>query len=184
MELVVHTPTTAPDGARQVLEGIAAELGFIPNLAGAAAGSPALATGFDALRRAATATGLDPVDREIAGLAVGVHVHNSYGVAFHSTRLDRLGAAEQEIEAMRAGSAPSDSRQAAVYEFAREVAVRRGEVGDKAVAALREAGFDDRGVLDILTECAFATLVGLIDNLAGRVPLDDFLRPRTWTAGA
>lgn len=30
----------------------------------------------------------------------------------------------------------------------------------------------------MLAECAFASLVGIVDNLAGRVPLDPFLARR------
>jgi hypothetical protein len=33
-----------------------------------------------------------------------------------------------------------------------------------------------------MAECAFASLVGLMDNLAGRVELDEFLAPRAWSA--
>src|SRR5882724_7076963 len=150
MELVIHTAETAPDGARQVLDGIAGDLGFVPNLAGTAAGSAALVGGFDALRRAAGSTGIDPVDREIAGLAVGVHAGNAYGVAFHSTVLARLGVGEHDLTAMRAGSPPAEARHAAVYGFAREVTVQRGAVGDKPVRLLREAGYTDEHVLDLL----------------------------------
>ena len=38
-------------------------------------------------------------------------------------------------------------------------------------------------VFDVVLECAFATLVGLIDNLAGHVELDAFLVPRAWSPG-
>jgi alkylhydroperoxidase family enzyme len=182
MELVLHTTETAPEASRQVLEGIQETFGFIPNLAASAAGSPALVSGFDGLRRAAAATVIDPVDREVAGLAVGVHARNHYGVAFHSTMLGRLGVGEREIEAMRAGTPPADPHLAAVYEFAAEVTTRRGAVEDKTVTRLHEAGFSTAGILDILTECAFATVVGLIDNVAGQVPLDPFLQPSAWSA--
>jgi alkylhydroperoxidase family enzyme len=180
MELVIHTVGTAPGAAADVLADIEADFGFIPNLAAATATSPRLVAGFDGLRRAAAGTEIDPVHREIAGLAVGVAANNEYGVAFHSLRLDRLGCAD--IDDMRAGAAPGDPAQAAVYEFARELTLRRGDVEDKRLDALRRAGYDTAGILDILTECAFATLVGLIDNLAGHVQLDPPLRPRAWSA--
>ena len=52
MHLAVHTLDDAPADSRAVLEGIAADLGFIPNLAAVAAASPALLAGFDGMRRA------------------------------------------------------------------------------------------------------------------------------------
>jgi hypothetical protein len=35
-------------------------------------------------------------------------------------------------------------------------------------------------VLDVVAECTFAGLVGVVDNLAGRVELDGFLAARAW----
>ena len=35
-------------------------------------------------------------------------------------------------------------------------------------------------ILEVVTECVFASLVGIVDNLAGRVELDEFLQPRAW----
>ena len=80
---------------------------------------------------------------------------------------------------MRAGSAPSDQRLAAVYEFARELVTNRGKAG---VQRLTEQGLGTRQILDIVAECVLASLVGLVDNLAGRVELDPFLAPRQWPA--
>jgi alkylhydroperoxidase family enzyme len=176
MELTSYTTDTAPTESRPVLEGIEADLGFVPNLARTAAGSPALVAGLDGLRRAAAATKIDPVDREIAGLAVGVAVGNRYGVAFHSTMLANLGVSDEEITTMRAGRSRN-----AVYEFAQAVVIGRGQVDQAVVDRLTATGAGTADVLDLLTECAFATLVGLVDNLAGGVELDAFLQPRAWS---
>ena len=43
------------------------------------------------------------------------------------------------------------------------------------------AGLTTVDVLEVVAECTFATLVGLIDNIAGRVELDGFLAPRAWS---
>jgi alkylhydroperoxidase family enzyme len=178
MKLTIHTSESAPAESRPVLDGIRADLGLVPNLAASVAESPALLRGFDGLRRAVAGT--DPIDREVAGLSTGVAVDNHYGVAFHSTVLAKLGVAEDDIDAMRAGSAPADERQAAVYEFARECVTHRGKVSDAALDRLTATGAAPADILDIVAECAFASLVGLVDNLAGRVDLDPFLQPRTW----
>jgi Flp pilus assembly protein protease CpaA len=45
----------------------------------------------------------------------------------------------------------------------------------KLLAALAAAGHDTEQVLEIVAECTFVGLVGVVDNLAGRVPLDGFL---------
>jgi alkylhydroperoxidase family enzyme len=184
MNFNVITPRQAPAASRPILDGIATELGLVPNLAAVAAASPVLLTAFDALRRAVADPSLSPVHREVAGVAVGVAVDNAYGVAFHSTVLASLGLPENEIDAMRAGHEPSSADLAAVYSFARQVVLRRGKVGDDVVDRARRVGFSDADLLAVVAECTFAGLVGTIDNLAGRVPLDDFLLPRQWKSEA
>ena len=182
MNLSILTPEDAPAESRPLLDGIAADVGFVPNLAAVTAASPVLLAGFDALRRAVSHATLPPVHREIAGVAVGVAVDNAYGVAFHSTILGSLGVDEAEIDAMRAGTEPTDPVQAAVYAFARQVALDRGKVSDDVVQRAHDVGLSDSDLLPLVAESAFAGLVGTIDNLAGRVPLDEFLQAQAWKA--
>ena len=178
MRFPIHTLDDAPTASQPLLEGIAAELGVNPNLAGVAAASPALLAGFDGMRRAVATTEIDPVLREIAGLAVGVVVDNHYGIAFHSTMLANLGVAEADITAMRAGQSPSEATRATVHAFATQAAERRGAVDPSTTDALLANGLSTEAALELILEVGFASLVGLIDNLAGHVELDTFLAPR------
>jgi alkylhydroperoxidase family enzyme len=180
MHLTIHTRDTVPEGSRALYDGIAGDLGFVPNLAAAIAESPVLLAGFDGLRRAVGAGGLDPVLRETAGLAVGVAVDNHYGVAFHSTVLGGLGVADDEIDRMRSGQAPGDEAGAAVYELARSLVLDRGKLDAAAMDRARAAALTTGCILEVVAECAFASLVGLVVNLAGGVELDAFLAPRAW----
>jgi alkylhydroperoxidase family enzyme len=180
MDLEILTLETAPAASRTLLDGIASDLGFVPNMAATIAASPTLLSAFDGMRRAVGGETFIPVHREIAGLAVGVAVDNAYGIAFHSTVLGRLGVDDAEIDAMRAGNEPADPTHAAVYAFARAVAVDRGAVEDKVIERALAAGIDRAGLLQLVTECVFAGLVGIVDHLAGRVELDAFLLPRAW----
>jgi alkylhydroperoxidase family enzyme len=182
MHLPITNLNSAPVESKPILDGITEDLGFVPNLAATAAASPTLLRAFDALRRAVGAAELDPVLREVTGLAVGVAVDGAYGTAFHSTMLAGLGVAEADIDRMRAGEAPTDARAAAVYDLARAVVLGRGKVDDGVLARVDAVGLTTTDVLEIVTECAFASLVGTIDNLAGRVELDAFLVPRAWIA--
>lgn len=181
MELIIHTRDTAPEGSRSLLDGIAADVGVLPNLAASIAESPTLLAVFDGMRRAVGAGTLDPVHREAAGVAVGVAVDNAYGVAFHSTVLTRLGVAEDEIKRMRAGEEPADEATAAAYALARELALHRGKGADVAIVRAIAAGLSTAQILEVVGETAFASLVGLIDNLAGRVDLDAFLQAQAWS---
>jgi alkylhydroperoxidase family enzyme len=180
MQLTIHTTESAPPASKPILEGIASELGFVPNLAATIAASPTLLSGFDGLRRAVGSGELDATSREVAGVAVGVAVDNHYGVAFHSTILGKLGMEEAQIERMRDDLPPTDDKLAAAYELARQIAANRGKVDDQAIARAQQAGYSESDILEIVAECTFASLVGVIDNLAGRVELDEFHAARAW----
>jgi alkylhydroperoxidase family enzyme len=180
MQLTIHTVDAAPGASQPLLKGIAEDLGLVPNMAAVIAESPILLTIFDAMRRAVGSARLDPVHREVAGLAVGVAVDNAYGVAFHSMMLGNLGVTERDIDAMRSGRAPADPARAAVYALSRDLVLTRGKVDDAVVARAVEAGLSAEAVLEVVAECTFAGLVGTMDNLAGRVPVDEFLAPRAW----
>jgi alkylhydroperoxidase family enzyme len=184
MQLTIHTIESAPTDSQPILQGIVTELGVVPNLAAAIAASPALLAGFDGLRRAVATTKLDPIHREVAGLATGVAVDNEYGVAFHSTVLDRLGATTDDVEAMRSGREPADAAAGAVYALAFAVAMERGNVPDNVIERARTAGLDDEAILEVVLERAFAGLVGTLDALLDRVELDAFLAARAWQRSA
>ena len=130
MKLTIHTLDTAPSTRFRCSREIREQIGVAPNLACAIAESPVALGAFDDLRRAAAATSIDPIHREIAGLATGVVVDNQYGVAFHSTMLANLGVAAADIARMRSGQPPSDVQAAVVHRLATELASGRGKVDE------------------------------------------------------
>ena len=56
----------------------------------------------------------------------------------------------------------------------------RGKVDEDVVARATAAGLGTAEILEVLAECAFASLVGLMDNFAGPIELDAFLAARAW----
>jgi alkylhydroperoxidase family enzyme len=181
MKLTIHTLETAPSASIPVLEGVREQIGLAPNLARVVAESPVTLRAFDGLRRAAAATALDPIHREVAGLATGVAVDNQYGVAFHSTMLVNLGIAADEVADMRSGRPPTDPDAAVVYRLATELAAERGKVSDRSIADAMAIGYSAESILELATEVQFACFVGVVDNLADRVELDEFLQPQAWS---
>ena len=134
MQLTIHTTESAPPASKPILDGIASDLGLVPNMAATIAASPALLSAFDGLRRAVGSAELDTTSREVAGVAVGVAVDNHYGVAFHSTVLGKLGVDEADLTRMRDGQPPADDKLAAAYDLARQIVIGRGKVDDDAIA--------------------------------------------------
>jgi alkylhydroperoxidase family enzyme len=180
MDLPILTGEAAAAASRPLLDGIAADLGFVPNFAATIAASPTLLAAFDGVRRAVADDSFDPVRREVTGLAVGVAVDNAYGAAFHSLVLAGLGMDAGEIAAMRGGDEPGDPVLAAVYAFARAAVLGRGVVDEAVVRRALDAGLTAPDLLQVVAECTLAGLVGIVDNLAGRIELDPPLAGWAW----
>ncbi len=182
----MHLPTltidTAPEPSRAVLTALAEQLGTVPNLAATAASSSTLLEAFDVLRRAAATATVEPLHRELFGLATAVAIDNGYGVAFHSTVLSGMGVADEVLSRVRAGRAPADPVLGVVHELAVALAAPRPTVHEDLAARLALEGYTPARILDLLVEHLFVRLVGSVDALAGGVELDEFLQPQAWNA--
>ena len=60
----------------------------------------------------------------------------------------------------------TDARTDAALRFARRVAESRGRVSDTEIAALRNAGFDEAGVIEIVVNVALNVLTNYVNNVA------------------
>ncbi len=80
----VHTIDTAPDQSRSLLEGAQQAFGFVPNLIGVLAESPAAAEAYLALGQIFDKSSLTAVERQVAILAISRYNECTYCVAAHS----------------------------------------------------------------------------------------------------
>jgi len=96
---------------------------------------------------------------EANGCGYCLSAHTYLGARFHG-----LDAAE--LDANRDGRS-SDPKAEAALRFAALVVQRRGQVTDADVAAVRDAGFDDAQVVEIVLHVALNTLTNLVNNTLG-----------------
>lgn len=146
-----------------MLDALRDRLGFVPNLFRIAAHSPHALTGLTALHDAASET-LDPKLREQIALAVS-HVNGSrYCLAAHTYWGHQRGLSYEEMQLNRHGKA-SEARANAVVCFAAKVAESRGDVSDRDLEAVREAGFSNAEILDIVTTSVYYLFTNFITNV-------------------
>jgi AhpD family alkylhydroperoxidase len=162
----VHTPQSAPEGAREALAALERNVGFIPNLAGTIAGSPVALKSFVAMQTALRGSRLTGLEREVVGITVSRFNESAYSLAAHSAFAARAGASPDVIAALRAGEPLADERLETVRAFT-EALLTRGEPG----------GLDAEEALEVITQVAYTTLANLTANLAA-TPIDDaFAQP-------
>lgn len=155
---------------RATFEGVRKSLGVLPNLFRVVANSPAALQaqlGF----AGALGRGVLPAKlREQIALAVAEADGCEYCLAAHATLGAGAGLSEADIEAARDGQA-ADAKDAAALAFARAVLATQGRASGPALAAVREAGWDDAAVVEIIAHVALNVFTNTINNVAA-TPVD------------
>jgi hypothetical protein len=151
-----HTVDDAPQACRRLLENV---IRFSPtgrplNLHGQMAHSPAVLVAYTSLRAATAEHGtVGPQLSAALMLAAASAVGNDYVVAITSRLAHLAGWADEQVGALRAGTATGDDKLDAIAGLVREATANSGKVSDTTWIRAVDAGWSD----EQLTE-AFAYL--------------------------
>lgn len=180
----VHTAETAPDEAGASIEQATAAFGFLPNLIGIMASSPALAEAYLALSDIfQTKTGLDGTEQHVVLLTVSRYHECHYCMAAHSTTADMMGVDSGVVEAIRNDRPISDPKLEALRVLTRETVERRGWPSEDTQQRFFDAGFSTSQLLDVLVGIAQKTLSNFTNHIAG-TPVDAPMKANEWTPPA
>ena len=162
----IPTVDAAPEASKPLLAAVKQQLGVVPNLMKLVGHSPAALEGYLSLNGALAKGKLDVQLRERIALAVAEYNGCNYCLSAH----DYLGRnvaklSDGEIDAARDGRS-QDARANAALRFARRVVESRGRVSDIDLAAVRAAGFDEAGVIEIVVSVALNVLTNYVNNVA------------------
>lgn len=164
------SPHDTPAGSRALLDAVHGAFGATPNMFRAVANSPAALQAmwgfFGALGAGSIPTRLG----EQIAVAVADRNGCAYCLAAHTALGRKAGASAADMSAAQAGES-ADPATAAALRFALQVVEQRGHVSGADVASLREAGFDDRQVVEILAHVALNLFTNYV-NVAFAVPVD------------
>jgi len=166
----LQTAATSPAASQALLGQVQSAFGATPNMFKAVANSPAaLASMWGSF--GALGKGRLPA-RLTEKLAVAVANRNrcEYCLAAHTLLGKNAGASEQDMAEAQLGQS-ADPATAAALAFALKVVERRADVGSSDIAALREAGFDDEGIVELLAHVALNLFTNYV-NIALDVPVD------------
>lgn len=168
-------PAEAPEDVRALLEADAETYGRPSLFARALAHNPAvLEARLGYARAVAEEGGLEPELLELATVAVSATNDCAYCVASHVERLiEALSVPAERARAVARGEHGGlDDRERAAVELAEQVARDPGGVGPDGIEALRQAGFDDAGIVALVTACATAVSANAIADALGIDPAD------------
>lgn len=152
--------------AKPLLEAVNKQLGVIPNLMKMTGNSPAALEAYLSLNGAIGKGVLDVQTRERIALATAEYNGCEYCLAAHSYLGKNLAKLDESEIALARDATSADSKAAAALAFAHRVAAARGHVSDSELAAVRAAGFNDRAIVEIVTNVALNVLTNYLNNVA------------------
>ncbi|WP_342242818.1 carboxymuconolactone decarboxylase family protein [Ensifer sp. OTU672] len=163
-------PVSATGASAELLGEIRSAFGVAPNMFRAVANSPAALASmwgsFGALGKGRLGAKLG----EQIAVAVADRNDCHYCLAAHTALGRKAGATAEEMTAAQHGKS-SDPKTAAALTFAQKLVEARGQVSDADVRTLRDAGFDDEDVVEIIAHVALNLFTNYI-NVALAVPVD------------
>ena len=155
---------------KQTLDAIHAAFGATPAMFRAVANSPAA---LNSMWGSFAALGGGVIGARLGEqIAVAIANRNAcnYCLAAHTALGMKAGMSAEVMAAAQAGESPETKTRAAL-QFALKLVEQRGQVEAADVESVREAGFDDEEIVEILAHVALNLFTNYV-NIALDVPVD------------
>ena len=164
-----HTVEDAPDASRALLQKIiqSSPMGRPLNVHAQMAHSPAVLAAYMSLRAVTAEHGtFDPKVSAALNLATATAVGNDYMIGL-AGRLARMnGWTDEQVAALRAGTATSDAKIDALTGLIREAAANSGNVTDATWKAAQQAGWSDEQLTEAFGYLGLTVFTGYFLNFA------------------
>ena len=154
-----------PEGSREGLAAVQAQLGTVPNLFRLIGSSPAALTGFLDFSGSLKKT-LDVKTRERIALAVAQANGCDYCLSAHTYLATNLAKLAPDEIAQNRGGRSGDPKADAAVAFARKVTIEHGHVSAADVAEVRIAGFRDSEIVEIVALVAENSFTNYLNEVA------------------
>jgi uncharacterized peroxidase-related enzyme len=156
----------SPAAAQPLLQAVKKQLGVVPNLFRLVGTSPAALEGYLGLNGALGKGTLEAPTRERIALAVAEINGCDYCLSAHSYLGKNLAKlSEMEIAANRHGGSTDPKADAAVR-FAVKLVNARGHISEDDLGSVRQAGYSDAQIIEIVLHVALNTLTNYVNEVA------------------
>lgn len=179
-------PETAEGRQKELLDTVETAFGMVPNTTRVMANSPAVLESFLGFSQA------------MGSAAIGEKLHNQlklstsetnscdYCTSILSAVAPSAGLSADEILAGRTGNS-EDRRAKAALSFANDVLESRGKVSDQQLTDVRDAGFDDAEIVEIVASVVLGCFTNFLNNVADTeldIPKAEPIEAEACSAGA
>ncbi len=159
-------PASAAADARELLDSVQEKFGATPNMVRTMANSPAVLMAYVNFEAALAKGSLPARLLEQIALTVAEANQCGYCLAAHTAIGKAVGLTEEAILDSRRGESP-DSKEEAALQFARALVAERGWGRDQDVARLRQVGYSDAEIVEIIANVALNLFTNYFNQVAG-----------------
>jgi AhpD family alkylhydroperoxidase len=154
---------------------------MIPNLVGAMSSSPVLINSLVGLF--GKVHGASFTEPQVQSVLLTDAVTNgcAWAVAFHTALALKEGIDPADVQAIREGRLPKDSKLAALSGLAKTMIEKRGGLGDEDIKRFLAAGFGKDHLLEVIAAVAASTITNYTGNIT-KPPLDAPFQAHAWKA--
>jgi uncharacterized peroxidase-related enzyme len=163
-------PSTATGKAKELLDAVKGKLGIVPNMTKVMATSPVVLESYLSFSGALAGGILDARTREELALLTAQENGCDYCLSAHTAIGKMVGLKHEEIVASRQGNGNNPKTTAALT-FAKQVLDTKGQISEAELAVVRNAGFSDGEIAEIIAHVALNVFTNYF-NIAAGVDID------------
>ncbi len=178
-KFTLHTPETAPEGARDFISGVDKKMGFVPSLYAVFAENPAVLHAYTQLSDQLGKTGLSPLEQQVVTITASVENECHFCVAAHTTISEAAGLDLTVIDAVRDDRPIADAKLEALRVFTKKIVIDRGFVSDTDVDTFLAAGYDRSVVLAVILGVAMKVITNYTNHVA-ETPVNEAFQKHAW----
>ena len=175
----VHALESAPERSKPAVQQLQSTFGMIPNLIGAMATSPVLINSLVGLFGNVHGSSFTEAQVQTVLLTDAATNGSTWAVAFHTTLALKEGIDPADVEAIRDGRLPKDSKLAALSGLAKTMIEKRGHLGDEDINRFLAAGLGKGLLLEVIAAVAASTITNYTGSIT-KPPLDAPFQAHAW----
>lgn len=172
MNLEVLNKNDAPQPAQDLLEKAEKNYGFIPNILGVMANSPALLEAYMTMSQIFEKTSFSAAEKQTVLLAVSTENGCDYCKAAHTAMAKMQGVDDAVLKAIANGDELPDDKLDTLFKFTRAMVEKRGHPSNDDLQAFFDAGFSEAQVQDVVVGIGMKTLSNYNNHIAD-TPVDE-----------
>lgn len=173
----IHTIDTAPEAAKEALQAVKNNNGFIPNLIGVLANAPTALETYRTVGAINQRTSLTPTEREVVQITAAVANGCGFCVAGHTAiSIKQIKMPDELLQALRKATPIQDNKLDTLARFTLAVIKTKGKVGETLLNEFFAVGYTQQNALDVVLGVSLASLCNYANNLAD-TPINPELQP-------